>query len=87
MRDSFNPVSIVEQLRCAGVLEAIRVARAGFPQRFDHVNFLAQYSLLAVHEVDAMNANLPSAKILCKTIVSAVSKTVWEIEHKDEPKK
>ena len=63
------------------------MARAGFPQRFNHVNFIAQYSLLAVREVDSINANLPSAKVLCKTIVNAVSKAVWKIENKDDPEK
>ncbi len=31
---NFNPLIIADQLRCAGVLEAVRVSRIGFPQRY-----------------------------------------------------
>ena len=38
---------IVEQLRYGGVLEAVRVARSGFPVRYPHSQFVARYALLA----------------------------------------
>jgi len=38
--------SVTEQLRYQGVLEAIRVARAGFPVRFLHWEFLADFRIL-----------------------------------------
>ena len=34
------------QLRCAGVLEAVRVSRLGYPQRYDHASFVSRYKLL-----------------------------------------
>lgn len=34
--DSFDPKQIVEQLRYCGVLEAVRVSRAGYPTRYPH---------------------------------------------------
>jgi hypothetical protein len=36
----------VFQLRCGGVLEAIRVTRAGYPNRFIHFEFLQRYRML-----------------------------------------
>jgi serine/threonine protein kinase/ankyrin repeat protein len=43
----FEPKNIVEQLRCGGVLEAVRVSRAGYPTRYPHDVFLARYEVLA----------------------------------------
>eukprot|EP00804_Cyclotella_cryptica_P021604 CCRYP_005870-RK/>CCRYP_005870-RK protein AED:0.44 eAED:0.44 QI:0/0.66/0.25/1/0.66/0.5/4/0/551 len=34
--DNFDPKQIVEQLRYCGVLEAVRVSRAGYPTRYPH---------------------------------------------------
>jgi ankyrin repeat protein len=44
--DYFEPKNIVEQLRCGGVLEAVRVSRAGYPTRYPHDIFLARYYVL-----------------------------------------
>ena len=42
---SFVNVRVSEQLRYSGVLEAVRVSRAGFPVRFLHQQFQERYSL------------------------------------------
>ena len=47
--DDFHPMVIADQLRCAGVLEAIRVSRVGFPQRFAHEAFIQRYHMLATN--------------------------------------
>ncbi|RLN63887.1 hypothetical protein BBP00_00003812 [Phytophthora kernoviae] len=39
----FQSTRVVEQLRSGGVLEAVRVARAGFPVRLSHQQFLGRY--------------------------------------------
>jgi myosin-5 len=39
-------VRVVEQLRCGGVLEAVRVARAGYPTRLTHSEFVLRYRML-----------------------------------------
>ncbi|KAL7535662.1 hypothetical protein ACHAXR_009073, partial [Thalassiosira sp. AJA248-18] len=44
--DSFDPKMIVDQLRCGGVLEAVRVSRAGYPTRYPHDVFKARYYIL-----------------------------------------
>lgn len=42
--DDFDTRRVVEQLRSGGVLEAVRVARAGFPVRLSHDQFLNRYA-------------------------------------------
>eukprot|EP00644_Phytophthora_capsici_P001067 jgi/Phyca11/121139/e_gw1.43.3.1 len=42
----FQSKRVVEQLRSGGVLEAVRVARAGFPVRLSHKQFLGRYRRL-----------------------------------------
>jgi len=37
---------VVEQLRCAGVIEAIRISRAGFPARMPLKDFVQRFSVL-----------------------------------------
>lgn len=49
--DNFDPLMIVEQLRCAGVVEAVRVSRVGFPQRYTHSKFISRYRTLALREM------------------------------------
>ena len=44
--DNFDPRMIVDQLRCGGVLEAVRVSRAGYPTRYHHDVFRARYYIL-----------------------------------------
>jgi len=43
---NFVPSIVADQLRYAGVLEAIRVTRVGFPHRFFHSEFLVRYGIL-----------------------------------------
>lgn len=45
--DSFNRIRTTEQLRYGGVLEAVRVARSGFPVRLNHADFFSRYRPLA----------------------------------------
>mmetsp|Transcript_44895 Transcript_44895/g.50355 ORF Transcript_44895/g.50355 Transcript_44895/m.50355 type:complete len:1721 (-) Transcript_44895:74-5236(-) len=44
--NQFEAHVIAEQLRCAGVLEAIRVSRVGFPHRYYHEQFIVRYGIL-----------------------------------------
>jgi myosin heavy subunit len=45
--DKFDRVRTTEQLRYGGVLEAVRVARSGFPVRLVHAEFFARYRVIA----------------------------------------
>eukprot|EP00984_Skeletonema_dohrnii_P013460 scaffold5576_cov131-Skeletonema_dohrnii-CCMP3373.AAC.2 len=43
----FDSNIVVDQLRCGGILEAIRVSRAGFPQRYTFDHFVARFNVLS----------------------------------------
>ncbi|KAA0148544.1 hypothetical protein FNF29_06602 [Cafeteria roenbergensis] len=55
--------SVVAQLRCGGVLEAVRVARLGFPVRVTHAKFVAEYAPLAAKPGEAGPAELRKAVV------------------------
>ncbi|OII73374.1 myosin [Cryptosporidium ubiquitum] len=44
--DEFDRISVSEQLKYGGVLQAIQVSRAGYPVRFPHYEFLLDYMIL-----------------------------------------
>lgn len=49
--DQFNKAAITEQLRSGGILEAVRVARAGFSNHYSHGDFVRRYRSLAWKEL------------------------------------
>ena len=49
--DNFDSAVIADQLRCAGILEAVRVSRVGYPQRYLHERFVQRYQVLAMKEL------------------------------------
>nr|XP_011465975.1 PREDICTED: myosin-11 [Fragaria vesca subsp. vesca] len=61
----FENVNIMQQLRCGGVLEAIRISCAGYPTRKPFFEFTNRFGLLAP-EVLASNVDEKSA---CKKIL------------------
>ena len=80
--DSFNRMRITEQLRYGGVLEAVRVARSGFPVRLSHLDFFARYRPLA-NPFSPSTQGLPafchketttsaSMKVLCDQLINAL---------------
>ena len=44
---------VAEQLRCAGVVEAVRVARAAYPNRLDHRSFLERFRCALTPSVES----------------------------------
>ena len=44
--EHFDKVDVLEQLRCGGVMEAVRVTRAGFASRYPHRTFLERYGYI-----------------------------------------
>lgn len=49
--NNFDSAVIADQLRCAGILEAVRVSRVGFSQRYLHETFVTRYQCLALKEL------------------------------------
>ncbi|KAL7113060.1 hypothetical protein ACP275_04G039700 [Erythranthe tilingii] len=61
----FENVNIMQQLRCGGVLEAIRISCAGYPTRKTFYEFLHRFSLLSP---EALEGNIDE-KVACKKIL------------------
>mmetsp|Transcript_60054 Transcript_60054/g.147618 ORF Transcript_60054/g.147618 Transcript_60054/m.147618 type:complete len:1680 (+) Transcript_60054:347-5386(+) len=47
----FERAAVAEQLRCGGILEAVRVARAGYSNHYSHEDFLRRYRCLGRNEI------------------------------------
>jgi myosin-5 len=85
--DYFEPKNVVEQLRCGGVLEAVRVSRAGYPTRYPHEVFLARYYILGDYRdsspqspVFSPNSNNNQVTNL-KRLISKVAFDLWNADH------
>ncbi|XP_047939592.1 myosin-17-like [Salvia hispanica] len=61
----FENVNIIQQLRCGGVLEAIRISCAGYPTRRLFDEFLLRFGVLAPEVLDG---NIPD-KAACQMIL------------------
>ena len=72
--DEFDPKQIVEQLRYSGVLEAVRVSRAGYPTRYPHGQFMSRYYMLGDLGQESKGRNSKDMMSLVKII----AKHVWE---------
>mmetsp|Transcript_14121 Transcript_14121/g.39515 ORF Transcript_14121/g.39515 Transcript_14121/m.39515 type:complete len:1451 (+) Transcript_14121:776-5128(+) len=54
--DHFDKAAIADQLSCGGILEAVRVARAGYSNHYTHEDFLRRYRCLGG---DALKSSKP----------------------------
>lgn len=88
--DSFDPKMIVDQLRCGGVLEAVRVSRAGYPTRYPHDVFKARYYILGdakdrkpVNPVKkwGRGASMTKEDSMVEKLVSKIAFDIWEADH------
>ncbi|KAL6568824.1 Myosin-1 [Orobanche hederae] len=48
---SYNQELVLQQLRCCGVLEVVRISRSGFPTRMSHQKFARRYGFLLFEHV------------------------------------
>jgi hypothetical protein len=55
-----TPPGVHEQLRCQGILEAIRIARAAYPNRLVHRQIIARYAICLRDTVLAKSGVRPS---------------------------
>jgi hypothetical protein len=77
--DNFDPLMIVEQLRCAGVVEAVRVSRVGYPQRYNHSQFVSRYRTLGLREMKkAAKSSSRKAKPVV-VLVDAIARKMADI--------
>lgn len=62
--NKFDKRLVLNQLRCNGVLEGIRIARAGFPNKMSYDDFFTRYSILNTVDVFTKNTKSNSELIL-----------------------
>lgn len=54
----FEKKRVLEQLRCSGVLEAVKISRSGYPVRFVHDVFIKNYSCIL-----SQQSKIPESKL------------------------
>ena len=82
---------IVDQLRCGGVLEAVRVSRAGYPTRYPHDVFKARYYILGdakdrkpvspIKKWGRGAGSMNKEESAVKRLVSKIAFDIWEADH------
>ena len=81
--DHFNPLIISDQLRYAGVIEAVRVSRVGYPHRYPHVAFVTRYRILALAELKKAQRMAKRTKPV-DVVVKALALKLWRIQCENE---
>lgn len=87
--NSFDPKMIVDQLRCGGVLEAVRVSRAGYPTRYPHDVFKARYYILGDFRDklpvspygNKKRFSMSEDDLEIKKLISRIAFEIWEADH------
>jgi myosin-5 len=77
--DHFNPLIISDQLRYAGVIEAVRVSRIGYPHRYTHSSFVARYRILTIAEIKKAQRATKKIKPV-DVVVRGVAAKVWKVQ-------
>ncbi len=72
---SFDAAMILQQLRYAGVFEAVRIRKTGYPFRYTHEEFAKRYRLLAKHVL-----NKGDYKTQCQNILKAIKGNMSELQ-------
>ena len=80
--DHFDPVIVADQLRCAGVVEAVRVSRVGYPQRYSHALFVNRYRILGLQALKNASKGTVRKKPV-EVLVGAISKRMSEMQRKE----
>ncbi|XP_022890828.1 myosin-1-like isoform X2 [Olea europaea var. sylvestris] len=60
----YNQGLVLQQLRCCGVLEVVRISRSGFPTKMSHQKFARRYGFLLLDHVASQDPLSVSVEIL-----------------------
>ena len=72
--DNFVPAVIADQLNCAGVLEAVRVSRVGYPQRYTKGLFVKRYWMLSIVALEKAKRG---RRDVCEELVESIVPQIW----------
>ncbi|XP_076946182.1 myosin-9-like, partial [Bidens hawaiensis] len=72
----FENVNIMQQLRCGGVLEAIRISCAGYPTRLAFFEFINRFGILAPEALAGGNFD---EKVVCAKILEKMGLSGYQI--------
>ncbi|KAK7284191.1 hypothetical protein RJT34_18932 [Clitoria ternatea] len=64
----FENKNVLQQLRCGGVMEAIRISCAGYPTRKTFDEFVDRFSLLAPEALDGSSDEVTACKKILKNV-------------------
>eukprot|EP00550_Attheya_septentrionalis_P000774 CAMPEP_0198288208 /NCGR_PEP_ID=MMETSP1449-20131203/6799_1 /TAXON_ID=420275 /ORGANISM="Attheya septentrionalis, Strain CCMP2084" /LENGTH=1645 /DNA_ID=CAMNT_0043986321 /DNA_START=45 /DNA_END=4982 /DNA_ORIENTATION=- len=84
--DHFDPLIITDQLRCAGVVEAVRVSRVGFPSRYTHAQFVQRYGVLGITALKKARSSSKNTRPV-EALVNAIAEQVYNVEQKQVAQK
>ncbi|GFS43834.1 myosin family protein with Dil [Actinidia rufa] len=71
----FENLNIIQQLRCGGVLEAIRISCAGYPTRRTFYEFLLRFGLLAPEVLEGNHDD----KVACQMVLDKMGLKGYQI--------
>ncbi|XP_043718546.1 myosin-17-like [Telopea speciosissima] len=71
----FENLNVINQLRCGGVLEAIRISCAGYPTRRTFYEFLNRFGVLAPEVLEGNNED----KVACQMILDKIGLKGYQI--------
>ncbi|CAA7059029.1 unnamed protein product [Microthlaspi erraticum] len=71
----FENVNVIQQLRCGGVLEAIRISCAGYPTKRTFYEFLNRFGVLAPEVLDGNYDD----KVACKMLLDKIGLKGYEL--------
>jgi myosin V len=84
MPNRFDKAMIADQLRYAGVLEAIRVSRVGYSQRYSHETFFNRYKCIASSELKQKSSDTFDHRI--NTLIQLIQSKIKEAGTDDSNK-
>jgi hypothetical protein len=70
---------ILQQLRCCGVLEVVRIAKAGYPTRYAHKAFVKRYTELMPRSMRSSSDTVKQCEALLEHF--RVPKEMWQLGH------